>query len=226
MQCLSPDAQAYVKAGFARHSEEIADLEGKLTKATSQIAEVRGKRQYGKSRKLIDKRKQLEKELEALRAMKPPRPTLTLTNLAPDDIGVPHVSKRSAPFGWRLEVLQVLGPDEMLIECCRTLQEVRRSWGGAVQGSAEAFRAEHPRPGETVREPVFNIRGISTAGITDGSVFRADMPFRVTGTTTYKTVGGGSKTVFVLEKLDVGKLDETDWFREADEGAPLLRKPK
>jgi hypothetical protein len=45
----------------------------------------------------------------------------------------------------------------------------------------------------------FLVRGVRTDGVTDGKAFPLDGAFCVTGTDTYITAAGGSKTVFVLE---------------------------
>ncbi len=42
------------------------------------------------------------------------------------------------------------------------------------------------------------VKGVSTAGMTDGKRFTFDQPFLVTGTTTYTNVAGSTNTVFVL----------------------------
>ena len=42
---------------------------------------------------------------------------------------------------------------------------------------------------------------VDTTGLKVGKRFVMTMPFEVTGTTTHKSVGGGSKTMFVLEQF-------------------------
>jgi hypothetical protein len=46
------------------------------------------------------------------------------------------------------------------------------------------------------------LSGISTKGMTDGSLFTYEWPLKITGTKIYKTVLDVSNTVFVLEPLD------------------------
>ena len=50
------------------------------------------------------------------------------------------------------------------------------------------------------------ITGISTAGMVDGGAHRADVIVAVTGTKTYTTAVGGSRTVFTVEPLDLSRL--------------------
>jgi hypothetical protein len=59
------------------------------------------------------------------------------------------------------------------------------------------------------------VKGFKTEGLTDGKPFRISNIVKVTGTTTYKTAIGGTKTVFVIEPETTKERQE----REAKEQA-------
>lgn len=59
-------------------------------------------------------------------------------------------------------------------------------------------------PGRRVNATALSmkVKGVSTHGATDDAGFELPMIFRVSGTETIATVGGGSRTMFVLEPID------------------------
>lgn len=102
-------------------------------------------------------------------------------------------------------ILQILGPSEALVEF--------------YTGS---------------EYPSFKVRGVSTAGLVDGKMLPLPGIYEVTGTTTYPTAAGATKTVFVVEPVDLrrihplrAKADEA-WSRNAagivEQGKPLVLK--
>ena len=52
------------------------------------------------------------------------------------------------------------------------------------------------------------VKNVPNTGAADGLGFDLPQVFEVTGTQTYKTEGGGSNTVFVVEPLDTEPIEE------------------
>lgn len=99
----------------------------------------------------------------------------------------------------RVNVQQVVDANTMLIR---------------VSYSVPAFKILGSQPGrQTVVESfqteqiTLMVKGVSTKGATDGAGFDLPQVFEVTGTKTYRTVGGGSNTVFVVEPLDTERVE-------------------
>jgi len=66
----------------------------------------------------------------------------------------------------------------------------------------------------------------NTKGLTDGTKIQIEDVFQVTGTKQYNTAIGGSKTVYVLEKVNVGPIIERlRKEREAEKQEPREPKP-
>lgn len=61
------------------------------------------------------------------------------------------------------------------------------------------------------------VRGASTAAVADGLMYAFPDVFEVTGTHRYETVGGGSRTVLVIEPFDIKKVEP---FRQPKAAKP------
>ena len=109
--------------------------------------------------------------------------------------------------------------------------------GGRIVTGAEA-RAVHMADARN-RHPdgTFFLEGIETKGMVSDARWEPspDDTFKVTGTETYKTVAGGTRTVFVLSRI--GRKEEQavekgrdpsaglpPWVRDAVESKPLVQK--
>jgi hypothetical protein len=88
-----------------------------------------------------------------------------------------------------------------------TTMLVRVYYGGGMtprvgaNGRYSGFQRVEPS------EIVLMVKGVSTAGATDGKGFPLPQVFEVSGTEKYKTAIGGSNTVFVVKPLDTEKVE-------------------
>lgn len=99
------------------------------------------------------------------------------------------------------KVEQVINAKNMLIDIITGYETIP----GTAPRQWTAREAGHLTRAPTIYEPqrpvheVVWLRGIDTKGLADGSKVELDKPLKITGTETYETIMGGSKTVFVLE---------------------------
>lgn len=89
------------------------------------------------------------------------------------------------------KVRQVVGPNDMLCEALLVAPEVLDATGTRIVRK------------QRVDEVLFMVRGVGTANLSDGSTASLPHKFEVTENYTYQTAIGGSKTVMVLEPIDM-----------------------
>lgn len=70
-------------------------------------------------------------------------------------------------------------------------------------------------------EEIVWAKGFDADGLADGSPFAMSGTLEISGTTTYDTVGGGSKTLFVFQRFDLADAEKT--FKERRK-RPATRK--
>lgn len=58
------------------------------------------------------------------------------------------------------------------------------------------------------KDTILYFKGVATEGMVDGEYINLDGAYHSTGTTTYETASGGSKTVRVIEPFDTSEADE------------------
>jgi len=98
-----------------------------------------------------------------------------------------------------LEVKQIVGPTDSIVErkWYTTSSRIR-----SINGRFEAGSVYQSQRTEK-NSCWFWITGVKTSEIADGSTFTPTQVFQVTKTKTYDTAIGGTKTLFVLEPVDV-----------------------
>jgi len=114
------------------------------------------------------------------------------------------VGQIGRPPGRIGHIQQIIGEKEMLVRLLfsgKPGKLVPFSLGGI--GPARLVRVgQEPDHWVLVR-----CRGIDTRGRVDGTGIEFTSPMKVTGTDRFATVGGGSRTVFVIEPADFGGYD-------------------
>lgn len=85
-------------------------------------------------------------------------------------------------------VLQILGPNEMLVEY---------TWWPPVN-PLEPIASYNAR----IKRVTLLIKDVSTNGVVDDAPFKTDQVFEILAPETYSTAIGGTKTVFVAKPLD------------------------
>ena len=102
-------------------------------------------------------------------------------------------------------VNQVVSEREMLVHCKFPVRVT----------TMRHFQAES----ETISQEVkFLIRGASTRELQEGTDVELTQVFEVTGKETYKTVSGGSKTIWALAEFDMAAVEP--YFRRAAAKSP------
>lgn len=96
----------------------------------------------------------------------------------------------------RAKILQIIDDDEAIVQI--ELRAVEHLEPPSVTGDGKPIYVII-----TPRMETAWLRGIDTSNLADGAIAPVGSVLQVTGNKTYATVGGGQKTVFVLEPLDV-----------------------
>ena len=73
---------------------------------------------------------------------------------------------------------------------------------------------------------VVRIEGLSTEGVVDGALLKANPAYEVTGTKTYETVNGGTNTVYVLRPIDIEAIVGPPPGKSTDSAAKARAKAK
>lgn len=171
---------------------QLAEFETRLTDLQSELKTA----PLSRRREFANQISWTKKGIDALKGGALPSAPLNCSKLALGQVGTLSAGD--------LQVLNVLGPDKMLVIPFRTVSSggggvvPLRASGQAIQNALLNTRKE---PGEP-----FMIDGRPTKGIVDGQ--KLDLPglFEVTGTEQYETVAGGAKTVFKITWYDADAL--------------------
>lgn len=167
-----------VYADTANHAKIIKEAQ------QQRIAELQSKRKVTRGR---DNFRRIDKELNELKKGKVAFQKLECAALKIGQVG--YVTER-------LEVLNVVNEDTVL------LMSFKSGGSYSVSRPISGLSAVSALPNVPVM-----IKGISTAGLTDGKPFTSSQVLLVTGTQQYNNTLGSVRTVFVLEAINVGELE-------------------
>lgn len=128
---------------------------------------------------------------EAVARVKPDPATFLGSYLKVGDVG---------RFKYAGRVIQVLGPDEMIVELIADVQKrVSRiaSPSGMYDGNTHERLTYTDIKGDTVW-----IKGYSTQGVADNQKIKPDVVFKVTGTDSYTTALGSRRTLHTISPVE------------------------
>ncbi len=85
--------------------------------------------------------------------------------------------------GYSLKIIQIIDKQNAIVDFC---------WTFIPQ------KSDHNDYGSLYRCETVWVKGISTANLVDGGYIKTDKPLKITGTKTYNTAAGGTKTIFFI----------------------------
>ena len=138
----------------------------------------------GKARAMSARMQFLPKVIAALEAGKQVQPTISIDSPPKaGQMGMVRIPPRNNDLEWCMRVFQIPSPGEMLVQC------------------------HHSPPGGNEWESgqLLWLTKVDTNGLTSDSQFVPTGCFKVEGTKTYRSTAGGTRTVFLLRQLDLGK---------------------
>ena len=185
----------YVAAIEAHYAYRTDFLKRKLLDAQKERRELSKKKMSADQKKarsdvLTKSVRDLGKQLADHRKSKPSEfPPLYLSELAVGKFGNPELTSGG------LRIVQIIDEDTMLVRWYETrLRKV-------------PLRQTFTLKSYKVEKWIW-INGVSTDGLVSDKHYEPSQPFEITGTRTYDTASGGSKTVFVAEAIDLTILGE------------------
>ena len=191
---IPPVAKRYVEQATALQAKRVRESEEQLEEAQNALR--RRGHTRATARALRSKIDELKKRIRELRSGELPVPIMDPFSLRVGQIG------RFDMRALTVKAAQVLAPDQMHVVPERTATRINFI-------GLEARQSFFTEVGDRIL-----VKGVSTAGITDGRSVNPGNVFEVTGTESYRTVVGSTKTIFVVEPFDMELIK------------PFIAKPK